>query len=138
MRRCTPHADVLAVSSDERLDAARCVVRMRGGCARRTRRAQHRFYRELLASPTSVLPTGRAHRHTLESLHSRSRAQQVADDLGWGDVSFTGASDVRTPHIDAIAARGVRLTRYYGQPVCTPSRAAIHTGRLPLAYGLQT
>lgn len=62
----------------------------------------------------------------------------VADDLGWADVGFTGASDVRTPHLDALAARGVRLTRYYGQPVCTPSRAAILTGRLPLAYGLQT
>lgn len=62
----------------------------------------------------------------------------VADDLGWADCSFTGASDVRTPHIDALHARGLRMTRYYGQPVCSPSRAAIHTGRLPLAYGLQT
>ena len=62
----------------------------------------------------------------------------VADDLGWGDVSFTGMSNVRTPHIDALHARGLRLTRYYGQPVCSPSRAAIHTGRLPLSYGLQT
>ena len=62
----------------------------------------------------------------------------VADDLGWADVSFTGFSDVRTPHIDALHAGGLRLTRYYGQPVCSPSRAAIHTGRLPLAMGLQT
>jgi arylsulfatase A-like enzyme len=62
----------------------------------------------------------------------------VADDLGWADVSFTGMSDVRTPHIDALARNGLRMTRYYGQPVCTPSRAVIHTGRLPLSYGLQT
>ena len=62
----------------------------------------------------------------------------VADDLGWGDVSYTGMSNVRTPHIDALHSRGLRLTRYYGQPVCSPSRAAIHTGRLPLSYGLQT
>jgi len=62
----------------------------------------------------------------------------VADDLGWGDLSLTGVSDVRTPHIDALHAKGLRLTRYYGQPVCSPSRAAIHTGRLPLSYGLQT
>ena len=62
----------------------------------------------------------------------------VADDLGWGDVGFTGVSDVRTPHIDKLAANGLRLDRYYGQPVCSPSRAAIHTGRLPLAYALQT
>ena len=62
----------------------------------------------------------------------------VADDLGFGDCSFTGVSDVKTPHIDALHDRGLRLTRYYGQPVCSPSRAAIHTGRLPLALGLQT
>ena len=62
----------------------------------------------------------------------------LADDLGFGDCGFTGVSDVRTPHIDALLARGVRATRYYGQPVCSPSRAALHTGRLPLAYGLQT
>ena len=62
----------------------------------------------------------------------------VADDLGFGDLSLTGFSDVRTPHIDALHAQGLRMTRYYGQPVCSPSRAAIHTGRLPLSYGLQT
>ena len=62
----------------------------------------------------------------------------VADDLGYADVGCMGSSDVRTPHIDALHARGRRLENYYGQPVCSPSRAAIHTGRLPLALGLQT
>ena len=62
----------------------------------------------------------------------------VADDLGYADVASMGASDVRTPHIDALHARGRRLENYYGQPVCSPSRAALHTGRLPLALGLQT
>jgi arylsulfatase A-like enzyme len=62
----------------------------------------------------------------------------VADDLGYADVGCFGASNVLTPHIDALHARGRRLENYYGQPVCSPSRAAIHTGRLPLAYGLQT
>jgi len=62
----------------------------------------------------------------------------VADDLGFGDCEFTGMSDVRTPAINALLARGTRLSHYYGQPVCSPSRAALHTGRLPLAYGLQT
>lgn len=62
----------------------------------------------------------------------------VVDDLGFGDLGFTGSA-VRTPNIDALLSRdGVRLTRYYGQPVCTPSRAALHTGRLPLAMGLQS
>lgn len=75
---------------------------------------------------------------SVASLSSPNVIFIVADDLGWADVSFTGMSDVRTPHIDALAANGLRMTRYYGQPVCSPSRAAIHTGRLPLSYGLQT
>jgi arylsulfatase A-like enzyme len=62
----------------------------------------------------------------------------VADDLGFADCSFTGMSDVQTPNIDSLFNSGLRLSRYYGQPVCTPSRAAIHTGRYPLSYGLQT
>ena len=62
----------------------------------------------------------------------------VADDLGFGDLGFTGVSNINTPHIDAIAASGIRLTHYYGQPVCSPSRAAIMTGRYPIALGLQT
>jgi arylsulfatase A-like enzyme len=62
----------------------------------------------------------------------------VADDLGYADVGCMGSSDVRTPHIDALHARGRRLEHYYGQPVCSPSRATLHTGRLPLALGLQT
>jgi arylsulfatase A-like enzyme len=62
----------------------------------------------------------------------------VADDMGWADVSLSGTTNTRTPHIDALYSGGMRLSRLYGQPVCTPSRAAIHTGRLPLAYGLQT
>ena len=62
----------------------------------------------------------------------------VADDLGYADVGCMGSSDVRTPHIDALHARGRRLENYYGQPVCSPSRAALHTGRLPLMLGLQT
>jgi arylsulfatase A-like enzyme len=61
----------------------------------------------------------------------------VADDLGWKDVGFHG-SDIRTPTLDALAAEGARLEQYYAQPMCTPTRAAIMTGRYPLRYGLQT
>jgi arylsulfatase A-like enzyme len=61
----------------------------------------------------------------------------VADDLGWKDVGFHG-SDIRTPTIDALAAEGARLEQYYAQPMCTPTRAAIMTGRYPMRYGLQT
>ncbi|MBP2551749.1 arylsulfatase A-like enzyme [Neorhizobium galegae] len=61
----------------------------------------------------------------------------VADDLGWKDVGYHG-SDIRTPHIDALAANGARLEQFYAQPMCTPTRAALMTGRYPLRYGLQT
>jgi arylsulfatase A-like enzyme len=61
----------------------------------------------------------------------------VADDLGWKDVGFHG-SDIKTPTIDGLAASGAKLEQYYVQPMCTPTRAALMTGRYPLRYGLQT
>jgi arylsulfatase A-like enzyme len=61
----------------------------------------------------------------------------VADDLGWKDVGYHG-SDIKTPHIDELAAGGARLEQFYAQPMCTPTRAALLTGRYPFRYGLQT
>jgi hypothetical protein len=62
----------------------------------------------------------------------------VADDLGWKDVVFHG-SDIKTPHLDKLAQEGVRLEQFYVQPMCTPTRAALMTGRYPFRYyGLQT
>jgi arylsulfatase I/J len=61
----------------------------------------------------------------------------VADDLGYHDAGFQG-SEIATPNLDRLAAEGVRLGRYYVQPMCTPTRAALMTGRYPLRYGLQT
>ena len=61
----------------------------------------------------------------------------VADDLGWKDVGFHG-SDIKTPNIDKLAEGGARLEQFYAQPLCTPSRAALMTGRYPFRYGLQT
>jgi arylsulfatase A-like enzyme len=61
----------------------------------------------------------------------------VADDLGWKDVGFHG-SDIKTPHLDALAANGAKLDDFYAQPMCTPTRAALMTGRYPMRYGLQT
>lgn len=60
----------------------------------------------------------------------------LADDLGWNDVGFHG-SDLRTPQLDALAAGGVRLDNYYIQPLCTPSRSQLLTGRYQIHTGLQ-
>jgi arylsulfatase A-like enzyme len=60
----------------------------------------------------------------------------LADDLGFTDVGFHG-SDIKTPHIDKLAAAGARLEAFYVQPVCSPTRAALMTGRYPMRHGLQ-
>ena len=61
----------------------------------------------------------------------------LADDLGNADLGYRG-SDIKTPNIDKLANDGVRLESFYGQPVCTPARAALMTGRYPMRHGLQT
>ena len=61
----------------------------------------------------------------------------IADDIGYADVGFRG-SDIATPALDRLAAEGATLTQFYAQPLCTPTRAALMTGRYPLRYGLQT
>lgn len=61
----------------------------------------------------------------------------LADDLGNADLGYRG-SDIKTPNIDKLAREGVRLESFYGQPVCTPARAALMTGRYPMRHGLQT
>lgn len=60
----------------------------------------------------------------------------LADDLGWRDVGYHG-SEIKTPHIDALAGAGVRLEQFYVQPVCSPTRASLMTGRFPFRMGLQ-
>ena len=60
----------------------------------------------------------------------------VADDLGWGDVGYHG-SEIRTPTLDRLAQGGVRLNQFYVLQTCTPSRAALLTGRFPMRFGLQ-
>jgi arylsulfatase A len=56
----------------------------------------------------------------------------LADDLGWADVGCNGGDLVETPHIDELAGAGVRFTQAYApSPVCSPTRAAILTGKAP-------
>jgi arylsulfatase A-like enzyme/peroxiredoxin len=60
----------------------------------------------------------------------------LADDLGWGDVGWHG-SDIPTPNLDKLAKSGAELDFFYVQSVCTPTRAALLTGRYPIRHGLQ-
>ena len=62
----------------------------------------------------------------------------MMDDLGYGDLGSYGAPDVRTPNIDRLAREGVRLTDAYANgPVCTPTRAALISGRYQQRVGLE-
>ncbi len=60
----------------------------------------------------------------------------LADDLGYGDLGCYGHPTIRTPNLDRMAAEGVRFTQYYSWCYCTPSRAALLLGRLPVRSGL--
>ena len=60
----------------------------------------------------------------------------LADDLGYGDLGCDGHPTIRTPNLDRMAADGLRFTQYYAWCYCTPSRAALLTGRLPVRSGL--
>ena len=58
----------------------------------------------------------------------------VVDDLGWNDVGFHNrelpdGGDIPTRHIDSLADAGVKLNRYYVQPLCSPTRTALQSGR---------
>lgn len=59
----------------------------------------------------------------------------LSDDMGWNDVGYHG-SVVETPHLDQLAAEGLRLDRFYVHPICTPTRAGLLTGKLPVRFGL--
>ena len=62
-----------------------------------------------------------------------------ADDLGCGDLGCFGADDIPTPHLDALCRDGVKLSRWYSNsPVCSPSRAALLTGKHPAHAGVET
>src|SRR6187402_1786150 len=63
----------------------------------------------------------------------------LADNVGYGDIGAYGGGELRgspTPRIDQLAAEGLRLTQYLVEPSCTPSRAALMTGRYSIRSGL--
>jgi arylsulfatase A-like enzyme len=62
----------------------------------------------------------------------------LTDDQGWGDLSINGNKNLKTPNIDSIARRGAILDRFYVQPVCSPTRAELLTGRYHPRTGVRS
>lgn len=63
----------------------------------------------------------------------------LMDDMGWGDLGVNGDPSHETPHLDRMAQEGMLFTDFYaGNPLCSPSRAALLTGRLPIRNGFYT
>src|SRR4051794_29684086 len=60
----------------------------------------------------------------------------VTDDQGYGDLGFTGNPVVETPHLDRLAAESLRLTDFHVDPTCSPTRAALMTGRYSARVGV--
>src|SRR5687767_15696851 len=88
----------------------------------------------LLAMPFSALPATAA-----DAPDRPNIVFILADDLGYGDLGCYGHPAIKTPHLDALARQGVRLTQCYSaSAVCSPSRSSILTGRTPHRNGVYT
>ena len=76
---------------------------------------------------------------TVEAAQKPNIVVIFCDDLGYGDLSCFGHPTIRTPNLDRMAAEGQKWTNFYvGASVCTPSRAALMTGRLPIRNGMMS
>jgi arylsulfatase A-like enzyme len=76
----------------------------------------------------------------LASLHAATPKPNIVyfliDDMGYADCGFNGGKDVRTPNIDKLAKAGANLKSFYVQPLCSPTRAALLSGRYPTRTGV--
>lgn len=96
--------------------------------------SRRQFLAASAAAATMVTPF-----QTAESHAAVARKPNIvllfADDLGYGDLSCYGNPVIKTPVLDGLARDGARLTSFYAHPACTPSRAALLTGRYPVRPG---
>ena len=62
----------------------------------------------------------------------------TVDDMGWNDMGYQSTDlPEATPFMNSLSEKGIKLTHYYSQPSCTPSRVAIMTGKFPYRNGFQ-
>jgi arylsulfatase A-like enzyme len=92
----------------------------------------------LAALVTGVAAPGATRQQSGQSARKPNIVFILGDDLGYCDVSMYGCREIPTPNIDSIAAAGVKFTNgYVTAPVCSPSRAALMTGRYQHRYGFE-
>ncbi len=90
----------------------------------------------ILILSVCLLPMlGTLHAADVQRLEKPNIVVILADDLGYGDLACFGAKDIRTPYLDKMSVEGLKLTSFYAQPICGPSRAALMTGCYPLRIG---
>lgn len=93
--------------------------------------------RDLLKSLGIALGAGALSRAGFAAARRPNFVVIYCDDLGYGDLGCYGAEKIKTPRLDAMAAEGARFTDFYSAAaVCSPSRAALLTGRLPVRAGM--
>ena len=93
----------------------------------------HMTRRWIIVAAACVLMTGLA---LIQAQRPPNVIIILADDLGYGDLGSFGSPNIRTPRLDRMVAEGQKWTNFYVQPVCSPSRAALLTGRLPIRNGM--
>ncbi|WP_315854719.1 sulfatase [Alienimonas chondri] len=94
----------------------------------------------LLLAPLAAPPTAQAEDASADAAETGRPPNVVivfCDDMGYGDAGFSGATDIATPHLDALAKGGMKFTHFYAaQAVCSASRAALLTGCYPNRVGV--
>ena len=95
------------------------------------------FRRGLIAGMVSFVPFTVWSQKPHESIALPNVLVILADDLGFGDLTCQGSTDMQTPHIDKIFREGMRFTNFYANStVCSPTRASLLTGRYPDMVGV--
>ncbi len=94
--------------------------------------------KRILTALPALLLASMATLHAVDPQPQRPNVILInCDDLGYGDIGCNGAKDIRTPHLDRMANEGTRFTDFsVTSALCTPSRAALMTGKYPGRVGL--